>query len=515
MWEPLGMAAARAVRLGSTVYPVVLPSVRDPRLHLAMVIISIHVLGQVALGFRVSVPQVVSAILASALIEVALVLRERRMIVWPASAMLTGSGVALILRLVGMERGDHWSWRGWYVFAAVAAASLLSKYVIRYRGAHAFNPSNVGLVLTFLVLGSDVVEPLDFWWAPPAAPMIAAYAIILTGGTLVTARLRLLAMALAFWVAFAAGVGALAASGHCFTVAWAVRPVCGLDFWRAVVTSPEVLIFLFFMITDPKTIPNRPLGRVAFAVCLAVLCALLMAPQTTEFGAKVGLLGGLALLTPIRAVFDRVRRVAVPAVPVRLFARGAVLGSVLVLLPVGIVAAGAPARGGAQAPPAAGLVGIDLEVDRSALPEVTVSREAAALNGAAVAPGALAVALAEDLAIERAAMRRADTSLLRSADDGERLIEMERGIEAAATAGRLPALDHTFETLRLEVAFTDGPQGGAALALASSGTVERVTYDAAGTELERARAPFRSTFVLHPGPSGRWVIIAATDAARS
>jgi len=514
------MAAARSVRLGSTVYPVVLPSVRDPRLHLAMVIISIHVLGQVALGFRVSVPQIASAILASALIEVALVFREKRVLAWPASAMLTGSGVALILRLVGMERGDHWTWRGWHLFAAVAAASLLSKYLIRYpgsryRGAHVFNPSNLGLVLTFLVLGSGVVEPLDFWWAPLGVPMLAAYAIILTGGILVTARLRLLPMALTFWVAFAAGIGALAASGHCFTVAWSVRPVCGLDFWRAVVTSPEVLIFLFFMITDPKTIPSRPLGRVAFAACLAVLCALLMAPQTTEFGAKVGLLGGLVLLTPVRAVFDRVRLPAVPVVPARLFARGAVLGSLLVLLPVGIVAAGAPARGGAQAPSAAGLVGIDLRVDPSALPEVTVSREAAALHGAAADPGALAVALAEDLAIEREAMRRADTSLLRSADDGARLIEMERRIQAAATAGRLPALDHTFEALRLDVAFTDGPQGGAALALASSGTVEQVTYDAAGTELGRARAPFRSTFVLHQGAGGRWVIVAVTGAAGS
>jgi Na+-translocating ferredoxin:NAD+ oxidoreductase RnfD subunit len=506
------MAAARTVRLGSTVYPVVLPSVRDPRLHLAMVILSIHVLGQAALGFRASVPQIVSAILASALIEVALVFRERRMLVWPASAMLTGSGVALILRLVGMERGDHWSWRGWYVFAAVSAASLLSKYLIRHRGEHVFNPSNVGLVLTFLVLGSDVVEPLDFWWAPPDAPMIAAYAIILVGGTLVTARLRLLAMALAFWVAFAAGIGMLAASGHCFTVAWAVRPVCGLDFWRAVVLSPEVLIFMFFMITDPKTIPSRPLGRVAFALCVAVLCALLMAPQATEFGAKVGLLAGLTLLTPIRAVFDRVRLPTVSVAPARLFARGAVLGSLLVLMPVGIVAAGAPARGGAPALPAAGLVGIDVKIDRSALPEVTVSREAAALNGAAD-PGALAVALAENLAIEAEAMRRADTSLLRSADGGLRVIEMERRIQAAATAGRLPVLEHTFETLHLEVAFTDGPQGGANLALASSGMVERIAYDATGTVLERARAPFRSTFVLSPGPSGRWMIIGLVDAA--
>ena len=54
----------------------------------------------------------------------------------------------------------------WYVFSGVAAFSLLTKYAIRYRGSHVFNPSNVGLVVTFLVFGSTRVEPLDFWWAP-------------------------------------------------------------------------------------------------------------------------------------------------------------------------------------------------------------------------------------------------------------------------------------------------------------------------------------------------------------
>ena len=34
---------------------------------------------------------------------------------------------------------------------------------------------------------------------------------------------------------------------------WAFAPVGGFDFWRVIVTSPEVMIFLFFMITDPKT----------------------------------------------------------------------------------------------------------------------------------------------------------------------------------------------------------------------------------------------------------------------
>jgi hypothetical protein len=512
LWQPASMttAAARTVKLGTRSYPLVLPSARDPRLHLAMVIVSIHVLGQTALGFRVSVPQLLSAIVTCAVIEVVWVFRTSRQLVWPASAMLTGSGVALILRLVGMERGDHWSWRGWYLFALVAGVSLLSKYLLRFRGGHVFNPSNVGLVLAFLVLGSNVVEPLDFWWAPLELWMGLAYLVILAGGLLVTGRLRLLPMALAFWVAFTAAIGLLAASGHCITVAWAVAPVCGRDFWWVIVTSPEVLIFLFFMITDPKTIPGRPSARVGFAVCLAVLCTLLMAPQPTEFGAKVGLLAGLVLLTPVRSVFDRARLPALPVAPARLFAGGAALGSALVLLPVGIVAAGAPARARGQAPPGTGALGIDLKIDRSALPPVTLNREAAGLSGAARDPGALAVALAEDLAIEREAMLRADTSLLRAAADGERLLAMERKVQAAATAGRFEVTDHHFDALRLGIVFTDGPQGGATLGLEASGRVRQVTYDAARTELKRVEAPFRSRFVLRQGTGGRWVILGET-----
>ena len=83
--------------------------------------------------------------------------------------MLTGSGVALILRVVGTPPDEPWTTYDWYVFAVVAGLSLLTKYVIKYRGTHVFNPSNIGLVVAFVVLGSSRVEPLDFWWAPLSA----------------------------------------------------------------------------------------------------------------------------------------------------------------------------------------------------------------------------------------------------------------------------------------------------------------------------------------------------------
>ena len=65
-----------------------------------------------------------------------------------------------------------------------------------------------------------------------------------------------------FWVVLSVGMGLLSATGHCMVANWSFTPVCGFDFWRVIVTSPEVLIFLFFMITDPKTVPTGQVGRV-------------------------------------------------------------------------------------------------------------------------------------------------------------------------------------------------------------------------------------------------------------
>ena len=296
---------ARTLTIRGESYPLVLPSIRDPRLHVAAVIITIHVFGQIGLGFRVSVPQILAAILTCWILEVVLTFRQARAVVWPASAMLTGSGVALILRVIGTPADDPWTFHAWHVFAAIAGLSLLSKYVIRRRGSHIFNPSNIGLVVAFVALGPSRVEPLDFWWAPLNGWMIAAYLVIGVGGFLITRRLKLLGLAAAFWIGLAVALGLLAASGHCMTANWAFAPVCGFDFWRVVVTSPEVLIFLFFMITDPKTVPAGTVGRVVFGVLVAVTSVLLMAPQTDEFGAKVGLLAGLVVLCAARPIVER------------------------------------------------------------------------------------------------------------------------------------------------------------------------------------------------------------------
>ena len=112
--------ANRTISLRGSEYPLILPSIRDPRLHVAGVILSVHALGQLGLHFQVSVPQILAAILTCAVLEVSITFVQHRAFIWPASAMLTGSGVALILRVVGTRADDPWSTYAWYVFAGVA-----------------------------------------------------------------------------------------------------------------------------------------------------------------------------------------------------------------------------------------------------------------------------------------------------------------------------------------------------------------------------------------------------------
>ena len=62
MSAPASSPQAPTVRIRGTSYPVLLPTLRDPRLHLAAVIITLQVLGQVAFDFDLSIAQILVAL---------------------------------------------------------------------------------------------------------------------------------------------------------------------------------------------------------------------------------------------------------------------------------------------------------------------------------------------------------------------------------------------------------------------------------------------------------------------
>jgi hypothetical protein len=513
-------AGARTVSVRGRSYPVVLPKLRDARLHVAAVTITLHVLGQVGLHFQVSVPQILAAVLTCAVIEVAVTFRQKRSLVWPASAMLTGSGVALILRVPTTPPGDHWTFHAWYVFSGIAALSLLTKYLVRHRGIPVFNPSNVGLVLTFLVLGSSRVEALDFWWAP-LNPWIAAYAVILLGGLAITGRLHLLAGAVAFWVTLAAGIGLLAAAGHCMTARWAFAPVCGFDFWRAIVTSPEVLIFMFFMITDPKTVPRGRVAYVSFCVLVAVASVLLIAPQSTEFWSKVGLLGGLTIMCAVRPLLSRLGTPERGSADDRLgrFARHlvtgsgravrvALMGAAVVIVGAGVVAAGIPARGLPAARTAEILGRVPHDVNPATMPKISVEQGVLDWNHALSGEGAQAVVLTlvENLELENQAMLRSDASVLQAVDHGDRLDAMQQRLRDAEATGTTVIHRYQIDRVNVSLLVPFGRQDGLSLGLESRGMATTETFGPSGRLV--TRAPFSTMFVVRRATGGRWLNVA-------
>src|SRR5262245_4866881 len=105
--------------------PVILPRWDDPRLRLAAIITSLQVLGQIGLGFKVSIAQILISIAAAGGVEVGITYVQKRALIWPASALLTGNSVAFILRASGTHHGDWWSLNGSQYFVLASLSGLL------------------------------------------------------------------------------------------------------------------------------------------------------------------------------------------------------------------------------------------------------------------------------------------------------------------------------------------------------------------------------------------------------
>jgi len=300
-------ARKRTIRIRGRDYPVLLPRLRDPRLHVAAVLLTLQVLGQTVLGFRLSIAQILACLAAGALIEFTVAFFKDKVIMWPASGLLTGNSTALILRVPGTIHGQWWSKHGIPIFVGVVAISMASKYLIRWKGRHVFNPSNLGLLLAFVALGPQYTEPQDLWWIPMGPWMIVTYAILIGGGLLIGWELRLIGLELGYMAGFAlfAALALIPVPDHCMVASWHATSMCGPELWRILVTSPELLIFAFFMVPDPRTVPDGQVGRFVFGVLVALLSVYLLGPTTLEFWTKTAILGSLVIACALRFALAR------------------------------------------------------------------------------------------------------------------------------------------------------------------------------------------------------------------
>jgi Na+-translocating ferredoxin:NAD+ oxidoreductase RnfD subunit len=508
--SPAVAPAGPALRFRGTTYPVLLPKLRDPRLQLAAVIVTLQVLGQTVFDFQLSIAQILVSLSTCAVLEVGIALRRQHVLMWPASALLTGNGVAFVLRVPGTEHGDWWSLNGWWIFAGTAAVSLLSKYVITFRGRHVFNPSNFGLVLCFVLLGPEHADPLAFWWGPMSVWLALALVLIVVGGLTILSRLHLVGIAAGFWLTFAAGIAVLASSGHEMTAPWHLGPIEGRELWRLLVTSPEVLVFLFFMITDPRTIPETQRGRRVYGVAVGFVACLLIAPWTTEFSAKLAVLGALTIVCaarPILLVSGAARRLEAVVERVRSWPRGAeIVVGTLAVASAGIVlvAAGVPARPeSATAAP--------LETGR--VPEVTVERSAGLATLDAVTAQRIANAVMTDLSGSADALRRRDRLAARDVATGAWLASLWQRIDASR-GGTIEVPTYGARQIRLRLERGKG-QGPPIVVATLAGTTQTATYGDSPTNPTHRGAPTPVVQTFEVRSSGDRYLVAAVRGAGS
>jgi Na+-transporting NADH:ubiquinone oxidoreductase subunit NqrB len=258
--RPAAPAAARHNRL-------------DPRLYQIAALSALLAYGLLRLDLEVR-PGQAALILATVLAAQYACTRWWRLPAYdPRSALISGLSLCLLLRTNVLA-----------LAMAAGALAVASKFVFRVRGKHVFNPTNFALAVLLLI---------DAIWVSPGQWGSAAFfgfLLVCLGGLVVNRAARSDVTA-AFLLAYAAVV-----IGRSL---WLGDP---LAIPLHQLQNGALLIFAFFMISDPRTTPDTRAGRIAFAILVAFGAAYV------QFGLfrTNGLLGSLFALSPLVPVLDRV-----------------------------------------------------------------------------------------------------------------------------------------------------------------------------------------------------------------
>jgi Na+-transporting NADH:ubiquinone oxidoreductase subunit NqrB len=161
-----------------------------------------------------------------------------------SSAYVSGTSLTLLLK---PEPGLIWP------FIVGAALSIGSKYVLRYRGKHLWNPTNFGIAALLLVApGKIAILSHEF------GNDVTTNAVIWIIGLMIASRARILHVTFTYVAAFLA-------------FAWLRTLLNGQSFVTEVtpLTGPMYQLFVFFMVTDPATTVATKRGRIFVAVLVA------------------------------------------------------------------------------------------------------------------------------------------------------------------------------------------------------------------------------------------------------
>ncbi len=245
---------------------------RDPRLYQIASLSILLLYGLFWLDFDISIWQIVVTLGVAQLIQYAATRYFNLTTFDPKSALISSLSLCLLLRTNDL-----------LVAAFAALIAIGSKFVIRWNNKHVFNPTNLALVV-ILSSGLGWISPGQWGHVAWLGFLVACL------GSLVVTRAARADVTLAFLTFY---VGLLFARAL-----WLGDP---LTIPLHQIESGALLIFSFFMISDPKTTPDSRTGRIVYALLIA-LTALYI-----QFGffKPNGPLWGLIVCSPLVPLLDR------------------------------------------------------------------------------------------------------------------------------------------------------------------------------------------------------------------
>jgi Na+-translocating ferredoxin:NAD+ oxidoreductase RnfD subunit len=191
-----------------------------------LLITLILVVGQAKFGLLESFSRTALAIVTSLALD--LLLARLMFRKWPhlASAYITGISVGILLRSPAF-----------WPYALCSAMAITSKYAIRWHGRHLFNPSNFSISAMLLLL-PEYVATLSIQWGNDIWPMLIVWVL----GALITWRVKRFHITVTYVLSF-------------LMYSAILSMIVGDSFLAEVapITGPMYQLFIFFMVTDPRT----------------------------------------------------------------------------------------------------------------------------------------------------------------------------------------------------------------------------------------------------------------------
>src|ERR1700749_1414672 len=203
----------------------------------------ILLISQVSFGVLASFSRTALAIATAIVFELVLSKLVYKKMPVLASAYITGISVGILCRTP-----EYWP------FALTSAIAITSKYVIRWRGQHLWNPSNFAIAVMLLIV-PEYFSTLGIQWGNAVWPML----VVWTLGAIITYRVKRFHITATYVCSFVA-------------LSFVRSLVTGHPFFAelAPITGPMYQLFIFFMITDPKTTVKSKQGQILVAVLVAV-----------------------------------------------------------------------------------------------------------------------------------------------------------------------------------------------------------------------------------------------------